>query len=64
MLRAYEESNSNLKAGNSYVFQVLPLARVNLSEEERRAKVANLEEATRKLEQRDEERQQLTSQVG
>ncbi|XP_075245104.1 unconventional myosin-XVIIIa-like isoform X2 [Convolutriloba macropyga] len=43
--------------------RVLPLARVNLSEEERRAKVANLEEATRKLEQRDEERQQLTSQV-
>ena len=43
--------------------QVLPLARVALSEEERRAKVANLEEATRKLELRDEERQQLSSQV-
>ena len=34
-----------------------------LSEEERRAKVANLEEATRKLEQKDSERTELTSRV-
>ena len=42
---------------------MLPLARVALSEEERRAKVQSLEEASRKLEARDQERLQLTNQV-